>query len=80
MKKQNWLLLLVILLLPAESMIAKKKTEKSDREIWCEIMYRMATPVLKNMSNGLLKQNMLVEAQHGMVAIKRSLTWNVSGD
>ena len=61
MKKQNWLLLLIILLLPAENIVAKKKTEKSDREIWCEIMYRMATPVLKNMSDGLLKQNMLVE-------------------
>ena len=61
MKKQNWLLLLFILLLPAENMIAKKKTEKSDREIWCEIMYRMAAPVLKNMGDGLLKQNMLVE-------------------
>lgn len=61
MKKQNWQLLLIILLLPAENIVAKKKTEKSDREIWCEIMYRMATPVLKNMSDGLLKQNMLVE-------------------
>lgn len=61
MKKQNWLLLLIILLLPAESIIAKKKAEKSDREIWCEVMYRMAVPVLSNMSEGRLKQNMLVE-------------------
>lgn len=61
MKKQNWLLLLIILLLPAESIIAKKKAEKSDREIWCEVMYRMAVPVLSNMSEGKLKQNMLVE-------------------
>ena len=61
MKKQNWLLLLIILLLPAESIIAKKKVEKSDREIWCEVMYRMAVPVLSNMSEGKLKQNMLVE-------------------
>ena len=29
MKKQNWLLLLVILLLPAESMIAKRKQKKA---------------------------------------------------
>ena len=39
----------------------QKKTEKSDREIWCDVMYRMAAPVLSNMSEGLLKQNMLVE-------------------
>ena len=51
----------MLLLIPAESILAKKKTEKNDREIWCEVMYRMAAPVLSNMSEGLLKQNMLVE-------------------
>lgn len=51
----------MILLIPTESISAKKKTEKSDREIWCDVMYRMAAPVLSNMSEGLLKQNMLVE-------------------
>lgn len=61
MKRQNWLLLFMLLLIPAESILAKKKTEKNDREIWCEVMYRMAAPVLGNMSEGLLKQNMLVE-------------------
>lgn len=61
MKRLNCLFLFIILLIPAESLIAKKKTEKSDREVWCEVMYRMAAPVLSNMSEGLLKQNMLVE-------------------
>lgn len=61
MKRQNWLLLLMLLLIPAESILAKKKTEKTDREIWCEVMYRIAAPVLSNMSEGLLKQNMFVE-------------------
>ena len=61
MKRQNWLLLFMLLLIPAESILAKKKTEKNDREIWCEVMYRMAAPVLGNLSEGLLKQNMLVE-------------------
>lgn len=61
MKRLNSLFLFIILLIPAESLIAKKKTEKSDREVWCEVMYRMAAPVLSNMSEGLLKQNMLVE-------------------
>jgi hypothetical protein len=35
--------------------------EISDREIWVNTAYRMAAPVLKNMSQGKLQQNMLVE-------------------
>lgn len=62
MKALNWVFLFIILLIPAESITAKKKkTEKSDREVWCDVVYRMASPVLSNMSQGLLKQNMLVE-------------------
>lgn len=64
MKRLNYvLLLIIILLIPAGSITAKKKTktEKTDREIWCDVAYRMAAPVLSNMSEGLLKQNMLVE-------------------
>lgn len=64
MKRLNYaLLLVIILLIPAGSITAKKKTktEKTDREIWCDVAYRMAAPVLSNMSEGLLKQNMLVE-------------------
>ena len=33
MKRLHWILLLMILLIPTESISAKKKTEKSDREI-----------------------------------------------
>ena len=40
MKRLHWILLLMILLIPTESISAKKKTEKSDREIWCDVMYR----------------------------------------
>lgn len=63
MKKLNWLCLLAFLLLPMENAAAKKKTKKvkNDRETWCEVMYRMATPVLSSMSEGRLKQDMLVE-------------------
>ena len=63
MNRLNWFFLLIVtvLLIPAEKATAKKKTEKCDREIWCEVMYRMAAPVLSNMSEGALKQNMLVE-------------------
>lgn len=79
MKRLHWILLLMILLIPTESISAKKKTEKSDREIWCDVMYRMAAPVLSNMSEGLLKQNMLVELiRHGTGAIRTSLIWNAS--
>lgn len=63
MKKTNYLaLLLAFLLIPAGNITAKKRvTEKSDRGIWCEVMYRMAEPVLSNMSEGKLRENMLVE-------------------
>lgn len=61
-KKCLWLLLVAALLLPV-NVAAKGKTEKakSDRELWTEILYRMAEPVLSNMSEGKLQENMLVE-------------------
>ena len=38
-----------------------KSTPKTDREVWVDIMYQMAEPVLKNMAEGKLQQNMTVE-------------------
>ena len=61
MKSLGWILLIICMLIPAENALAKKETKKNDREVWCEVMYRMATPILSNMSEGHLKQNMLVE-------------------
>ena len=60
--KYLWLLLIVALLVSL-NVSAKKKTEKvkSDRELWAGILYQMAAPVLSNMSEGKLKENMLVE-------------------
>ena len=60
--KYLWLLLIVSLLVPL-NVSAKKKTEKvkSDRELWAGILYQMAAPVLSNMSEGKLQENMLVE-------------------
>ena len=60
--KYLWLLLIVALLVPL-NVSAKKKTEKvkSDRELWAGIRYQMAAPVLSNMSEGKLQENMLVE-------------------
>ena len=54
MRKSNylWLLLVAVLLLPAQEMAAKKKKEKevTDRELWAGVLYQMAAPVLSNMS------------------------------
>ena len=60
--KYLWLLLILALLVPI-NVSAKKKTEKvkSDRELWAGILYQMAAPVLSNMSEGKLQENMLVE-------------------
>lgn len=60
--KYLWLLFIVALLVPL-NVSAKKKTEKvkSDRELWAGILYQMAAPVLSNMSEGKLQENMLVE-------------------
>lgn len=60
--KYLWLLLIVALLVPL-NVSAKKKTEKvkSDCELWAGILYQMAAPVLSNMSEGKLQENMLVE-------------------
>ncbi len=58
-----WGLLLVLLIIPTQETAAKKKVEKkvTDREVWTDILYRMAAPVLSNMSEGKLQENMLVE-------------------
>ena len=53
-----------MLLIPAQDLSAKKKKqvkEPTDRELWAGVLYRMAEPVLSNMSEGKLQQNMLVE-------------------
>ncbi|NDV60016.1 DUF2264 domain-containing protein [Bacteroides sp. 519] len=57
------LLLVAMLLLPAQTIEAQKKKAKvqTDREYWCDLMYRIATPVLSNMSEGKLQQEMQVE-------------------
>lgn len=39
----------------------KKEKEPDDRSYWCDVLYRIAAPVLENMSEGKLQQNMLVE-------------------
>lgn len=43
------------------NLAAKEKVINTDREQWCNVLYRMAAPVLSNMSTGKLQQNMMVE-------------------
>ena len=37
---------------------AGKAKQKTDREVWVDIMYQMAEPVMKNMAEGKLQQVM----------------------
>ncbi|MCR4613229.1 MAG: DUF2264 domain-containing protein [Bacteroidaceae bacterium] len=60
-----FLLLIGFILLPSltgrgEGVGLSKKTP-SDREVWVDIMYQMAEPVLRNMAEGKLQQNMTLE-------------------
>ena len=38
-----------------------KNSYKNDRELWVNLAYKIASPVLENMSKGLLKKNMITE-------------------
>lgn len=40
---------------------AKRQKQMSDREYWCAQAYKMASPVLENMSKGELQKNMVLE-------------------
>lgn len=57
------LIFLAFYLLPSgiEAREKDKTTINDDRAVWCEILYRMAEPVLRNMSEGKLQQNMQLE-------------------
>lgn len=62
MMKKNLLILCIALLIPAAAFAkGKKEQEMPDRAYWCGLLYKMAQPVLENMSEGKLQQNMLVE-------------------
>lgn len=57
--KKEVLLVFVCLFLPVSCLWAGKP--QGDRAYWCELAYKMARPVLENMSKGELQKNMLVE-------------------
>ena len=60
MKRFFLIIAALALLLPAE---AKKKqtVQQTDREYWVSIAWKMAQPVLENMSKGELQKNMKTE-------------------
>jgi hypothetical protein len=61
MKRNILLVVLLAVLLPLGVSAKKKPTPKTDREVWVDIMYQMAEPVLRNMAEGKLQATMTVE-------------------
>lgn len=65
MKKGNLLefICLIVLLMLSQTVFAKNKKEVlvDDRTYWSELLYKIAAPILSNMSEGKLQQDMLVE-------------------
>lgn len=63
MKSRNILVFILLCVLSTVTYAKKVKVEKeiSDREYWAQMAYKIAAPVLSNMSNGELKKNMQVE-------------------
>ncbi|MDR2955869.1 MAG: DUF2264 domain-containing protein [Prevotella sp.] len=56
------LFLLFILMFPYSDLIAQVKEEKAtDRKYWVDLLYKISEPVLRNMSKGELRKNMVVE-------------------
>ena len=43
------------------ALLFQKEKEVTDRELWAGVLYQMAAPVLSNMSEGKLQENMQVE-------------------
>ncbi len=61
MKKLFILVTALALLLPVQAAKKNKQAQQTDREYWCSLAWKMAQPVLENMSKGELKKNMQTE-------------------
>lgn len=59
--KSNILFATVLLWLSSMIPSCAVSTPQDDRAYWCSVMYRIAEPVLKNMSKGELKKTMTLE-------------------
>lgn len=66
------LIILLALALPFAASAKKKTDNRTDREVWADIMYQMAEPVLKNMAAGKLQQTMSLETG----GLEISPTWD----
>ena len=53
---------------------APKSKQKTDREVWVDIMYQMAEPVMKNMAEGKLQQ--VMDTTGGNKNLELSPTWD----
>ena len=75
MKKFKSVLLIATLLLTVNSVTNAQKSKQpksatvitgaQDREYWANLLYKMASPVILNLADGTLKQNMPVEVPPG---------------
>lgn len=63
MRQIRTIVVALLLVLPYVGAQGKKKvtTTQTDREYWCAQAYKMAAPVLENMSRGELQKNMTLE-------------------
>lgn len=76
MKKKSVFTLIVCLFLSVPCLANSLKEKKvSDREVWCEIIYNMAEPVLSNMSKGKLQEKMIVEVSPGWGGRNKKVTY-----
>lgn len=60
--KMKIVLAMIIAIFVAAPMQAKKKTvEKTDRQVWADLCYKISQPVLENMSNGNFQKDFPLE-------------------
>ena len=52
---------LCLALVPCAAVAKGKAEAKTDRQVWTDVLYKMAAPVLENMSRGELQKNMQLE-------------------
>ena len=61
-RKINYLLAIIVAILFAAPLQAKKKTvEKTDRQVWADLCYKISRPVLENMSKGNFQKDFPLE-------------------
>lgn len=70
---------LCLALVPCAAAAKGKAEAKSDRLVWTDVLYKMAAPVLENMSRGELQKNMQLELSPTWTgATRRWHTWSAS--